>query len=136
MKTLYFGLAVLFTTCVKFSVSAQVNSARNPIIFADVPDMSMIRVGDIYYMSSTTMHMSPGVPIMKSKDLVNWQLVNYAYDILDDVDALNLNNGESSYGRGSWASSIRYHNGTLLAEVKIPEGTGWNTVNSMMLKFQ
>jgi len=112
MKTLYFGLAVLFTTCVKFSVSAQVNSARNPIIFADVPDMSMIRVGDIYYMSSTTMHMSPGVPIMKSKDLVNWQLVNYAYDILDDVDELNLNNGKSSYGRGSWASSIRYHNGT------------------------
>jgi len=112
MKTLYFSLVVLFTTCVKFSVSAQVNSARNPIIFADVPDMSMIRVGDIYYMSSTTMHMSPGVPIMKSKDLVNWQLVNYAYDILDDVDELNLNNGKSSYGRGSWASSIRYHNGT------------------------
>ena len=112
MKTLYFSLVVLFTTCVRFSVSAQVNSARNPIIFADVPDMSMIRVGDIYYMSSTTMHMSPGVPIMKSKDLVNWQLVNYAYDILDDVDELNLNNGKSSYGRGSWASSIRYHNGT------------------------
>ena len=51
---------------------------RNPVIFADVPDMSMVRVGDTYYMSSTTMHMSPGVPIMKSKDLVNWQLVSYA----------------------------------------------------------
>jgi beta-xylosidase len=86
-------------------------SARNPIIFADVPDMSMIRVGDVYYMSSTTMHMSPGVPIMKSEDLVNWQIVNYAYNILDDVDALNLENGKNAYGGGSWASCLRYHDG-------------------------
>ncbi len=85
--------------------------ARNPVIFADVPDMSMIRVGATYYMSSTTMHMSPGVPIMKSKDLVNWETVNYAYNILDDVDAMNLVNGKSTYGRGSWASCIRYQNG-------------------------
>ncbi|MBN1481223.1 glycosyl hydrolase 43 family protein [candidate division KSB1 bacterium] len=90
---------------------AQDNVAHNPIIYADVPDMSMIRVDDTYYMSSTTMHMAPGVPIMKSKDLVNWELVNYAYDILDDVDALNLENGESTYGRGSWASCLRYHSG-------------------------
>ncbi len=112
MKTLNFGLAVLFVTSVNFNVSAQVNSARNPIIFADVPDMSMIRVGDTYYMSSTTMHMSPGVPIMKSKDLINWRIVNYAYDILDNVDALALNNGNNAYGKGTWASSIRYHNST------------------------
>ncbi len=59
------------------------------------------------------MHMAPGVPIMKSKDLVNWQIVNYAYEILDNVDALNLNIGKNSYGRGSWASSIRFHNGTF-----------------------
>ncbi|MDT0687753.1 hypothetical protein [Autumnicola psychrophila] len=44
---------------------AQNNFAQNPIIHADVPDMSMIRVGDSYYMSSTTMHMSPGLPIIK-----------------------------------------------------------------------
>jgi len=86
--------------------------AHNPIIYADVPDMSMIRVGDSYYMSSTTMHMSPGVPIMKSNDLVNWRLVNYAYDTLANVDAMNLTNGKSTYGKGSWASSLRYHNGT------------------------
>lgn len=88
---------------------AQNNSAQNPIIYADVPDMSMIRVGDTYYMSSTTMHMSPGVPIMKSKDLVNWQLVNYACNSLGDVDEMNLVNGKSTYGKGSWASCIRYH---------------------------
>lgn len=85
--------------------------ARNPIIFADVPDMSMIRVGDTYYMSSTTMHMSPGVPIMKSKDLVNWTLVNYVYDRLGDQDELNLSNQKNAYGHGSWASSLRFHEG-------------------------
>lgn len=89
----------------------QSQSATNPIIFADVPDMSMIRVGDTYYMSSTTMHMSPGLPIMKSKDLVNWSIVSYAYDTLADQNDLNLINGKSTYGKGSWASSIRFHKG-------------------------
>lgn len=88
--------------------SAVSYQAQNPLIHADVPDMSMIRVGDTYYMSSTTMHMSPGVPVMKSKDLVNWQLVSYAYDTLANMDATNLTNGKSMYGKGSWASSIRY----------------------------
>jgi len=101
-------LIVTFARLVYTQVLAQ---AHNPVIFADVPDMSMIRVGDTYYMSSTTMHMSPGVPIMKSKDLVNWQLVNYAYDTLANMDELNLNNGKSTYGRGSWASCIRFHKG-------------------------
>ena len=93
-------------------VSSRAESARNPILFADVPDISVIRVGGNYYMSSTTMHMSPGVPIMKSTDLVNWRLVGYAYDVLDNVDDLNLANGRSSYGKGSWASSLRFHRGT------------------------
>lgn len=104
----------LFAAIVFFasqSLIAQVKQAQNPIIFADVPDMAMIRVGDTYYMSSTTMHMSPGVPIMKSKDLVNWEMLGYAYDTLASINELNLTNGKSSYGRGSWASSIRYHNG-------------------------
>ncbi|WP_245706059.1 glycoside hydrolase 43 family protein [Catalinimonas alkaloidigena] len=87
--------------------------AQNPILHADVPDLSMIRVGDTYYMSSTTMHMSPGVPIMKSTDLVNWELIGYAYDTLADQDDLNLMNGKSTYGRGSWASCLRHHNGTF-----------------------
>ena len=89
------------------------SGARNPLIFADVPDMSIVRVGNTFYMSSTTMHMSPGVPIMKSTDLVNWKLIGYAYDTLADVDALNLVNGQSTYGRGSWASCIRYHKGVF-----------------------
>src|SRR5688500_9951977 len=92
--------------------AAQAAPAHNPLIWADVPDISIIRVGKTYYMSSTTMHMSPGVPIMKSNDLVNWKLVSYAYDTLANIDELNLDNGKSTYGRGSWASSIRFHKGT------------------------
>jgi len=88
----------------------QAEQAGNPIIWADVPDPSVIRVGDTYYMSSTTMHMSPGLPIMKSKDLVRWELVGYAYDTLGDNNTLNLQNGQNAYGKGSWASCLRYHN--------------------------
>ena len=94
-----------------FTAIAQKNTAVNPIIHADVPDMSMMRVGDTYYMSSTTMHMNPGLPIMKSRDLVNWEMLNYGYQKLADIDELNLNNGKNTYGRGTWASSIRYHKG-------------------------
>lgn len=114
LKNIQKGLILLMTLFWLGTIVAQENfKAKNPIIYGDVPDMSMVRVGDTYYMSSTTMHMSPGVPIMKSKDLVNWQLINYAYDTLANMDAMNLINGKSTYGRGSWASCIRYHNGTF-----------------------
>ncbi len=86
--------------------------ATNPVIWADVPDPSVIRVGNTYYMSSTTMHMNPGVPIMKSTDLVNWKIVSYAHQALGSTDALNLVNGQEAYGDGSWASSICFVNGT------------------------
>ena len=80
----------------------------NPVIYADVPDLDVIRVGDAYYMVSTTMHLSPGCPVMKSTDMVNWEIVNYVYDTLGDEDKLALRNGESDYGNGSWAASLRY----------------------------
>lgn len=120
MKT-YFPAVVLFSCLlISFSASAQnsdkskiVAKAQNPVIWADVPDISIVRVGGTYYMSSTTMHMSPGVPVMKSGDLINWQIINYAYDTLADVDALNLKNMKNAYGKGSWASSIRYHDNTF-----------------------
>jgi len=95
------------------SVNSQAQQPQNPVIFADVPDISIVRVGDSYYMSSTTMHMAPGVPIMKSTDLINWKIVSYAYNVLDTVDALTLSNGKNAYGKGSWASCIRYHNETF-----------------------
>lgn len=112
MKKLAIVIALLFVSASFSNILAQAQKAQNPIIFADVPDLSMIRVGDTYYMSSTTMHMCPGVPIMKSKDLANWEMLNYAYDRLGEDDALSLVNGKSNYGKGTWASSLRYHNGT------------------------
>jgi len=96
---------------VSSSSAAGLIEASNPNMWADVPDPSVIRVGNTYYMSSTTMHMNPGVPIMKSTDLVNWSLVNYAYNTLDNTNALNLENGQHAYGKGSWASSIRHVDG-------------------------
>lgn len=115
MKLRNLSLIILIVNLlVNLNLSAQIKKAQNPVIFADVPDMSMIRVGDSYYMSSTTMHMAPGVPIMKSKDLVNWTIVSYAYDTLANVDAMNLVNDKSTYGRGTWASCIRYHKGMYI----------------------
>lgn len=88
-------------------VAAQ--AARNPLLWLDLPDLVVIRVNDTYYLSSTTMHLSPGLPILKSRDLVRWELVSYAYSTLADNDALNLQNGRQAYGAGSWASSLCHH---------------------------
>ena len=112
-KNLFIIMPILFG--LSTSACSQIKPAANPFIWADVPDVAVIRVDDTYYMSSTTMHMSPGLPIMKSTDLVNWQLIGYAYDRLVENDAMNLENGQNAYGRGSWASSLRYHNGTYYA---------------------
>lgn len=83
---------------------------RNPVIYADVPDMSITRAGDYYYMVSTTMHLMPGAPVMRSKDLVHWETISYVFDKLTDLPRYDLQEG-TVYGRGQWASSIRYHYG-------------------------
>ena len=85
---------------------------RNPILYADVPDMSLCTDGEYYYMISTTMHLMPGAPIMRSKDMQNWETISYVFPRIDDGDRYNLI-GETAYGKGQWASSIRYHNGTF-----------------------
>jgi len=104
--------AALFIISV-LAINIYAQKAHNPIIWADVPDMSMIRVGDTYYMSSTTMHMNPGTPIMKSKNLVDWEMASYTYETLGTLDAYELENGQDAYAGGTWASSMRYHNGTF-----------------------
>ena len=96
----------------KDSITARkvMETFRNPVINADVPDMSVTRAGNDYYMISTTMHLMPGAPIMRSKDLVHWETVNYVFDKLTDHSRYDLIDG-TVYGHGQWASSIRYHNG-------------------------
>ncbi|PWJ61492.1 MULTISPECIES: family 43 glycosylhydrolase [unclassified Fibrobacter] len=95
-----------------FVGSAVAASVSNPWIYSDVPDLCIAKgEGDNYYMVSTTMHYAPGVPIMKSTDLANWRTVNYAYQTLTNSDNMNLNGGKNAYGKGSWASAIRYFKG-------------------------
>lgn len=104
---------VLASVASKPLSAAPAEPAHNPIIWADVPDISVMRVGKTYYMSSTTMHMCPGIPIMESKDLVNWRMASYAYDTLADNEAFRLENGKDAYGKGSWASSLRFYKGVF-----------------------
>ena len=82
---------------------------NNPVIWSDVPDDDVIRVGDTYYMVSTTMYFSPGAPIMKSNDLVSWEICGYVYDRLAEGDVQNLTNGKHDYSHGQWAASLRYN---------------------------
>ena len=119
-KILKKGLALVFTLTMCATLAGGQETAQaftsdngdgtftNPVIFSDVPDEDIIRVDDAYYMISTTMHLSPGAPIMKSYDLVNWEIVNYVYDYLEEDDARSLKNGKSDYAYGSWAASLRY----------------------------
>ena len=104
-------MCIVHFACVSSPEKAE--RAMNPIAWTDVPDNAVIRVGDTYYMSSTTMHLSPGLPLMKSKNLVDWEIIGYAYDTLVDNDAMNMNNGRNCYGAGSWASSLRHHDGVF-----------------------
>ena len=62
--------------------SAQTIQVKNPFIWADAPDPDIIRVGEYYYLVTTTMHMFPGAPIMRSTDLVHWETVSYLFDDL------------------------------------------------------
>lgn len=82
----------------------------NPIMWADLPDLSVTRSGSNFYLISTTMHLMPGAPVMKSKDLVHWETLSYVFDSLKDTPKYDLLEG-TVYGRGQWASSIRYHKG-------------------------
>ena len=88
--------------------------AEYPGIPADVPDLDIIRVGGNYYMVSTTMNLVPGVPVMKSTDLVHWEIVNYACNRFPDKDLFNLENGKQTYKNGSWAASLKYNEETGL----------------------
>ena len=87
---------------------------QNPMLWADVPDPDIIRVGDTFYLVSTTMHLMPGAPIMKSKDLKNWETIGYIFDKLTDSPKYDMQEG-TAYGRGQWATSLKYHKGRFYA---------------------
>ncbi len=84
----------------------------NPLMYDEFSDPDILRVGDDYYLAGTTMHSVPGLVILHSKDLVNWENVSYCFDRFDfDDDAFSLKNGKEVYGQGIWAPCIRYNDG-------------------------
>ena len=84
----------------------------NPLFYDEFSDPDILRVGDDYYLAGTTMHAVPGLVILHSKDLVNWENISYCFDRFDfDDDAFSLKNHQEIYGQGVWAPAIRYANG-------------------------
>ena len=84
----------------------------NPLFYDEFSDPDILRVGDDYYLAGTTMHTVPGLVILHSKDLVNWENISYCFDRFDfDDDAFSLRNHQEIYGQGIWAPCIRYANG-------------------------
>ena len=94
---------------------------HNPMLWADTPDPDVIRVGDTFYLVTTTMHLMPGAPVMASKDLKNWETVGYIFDRLTDSPKYDLQEG-TVYGRGQWATSLKYHDGKFWALLAPNEG--------------
>ncbi|KAI0174525.1 glycosyl hydrolase family 43 protein [Pestalotiopsis sp. NC0098] len=85
----------------------------NPIVYEDLPDLDVFRVGDVFYYSSSTFAYSPGAPLYKSYDLVNWAPVTHSVPTLDFGDKYNLpNSSDRAYVKGIWASSVRYREST------------------------
>jgi xylan 1,4-beta-xylosidase len=85
----------------------------NPLFYDEFSDPDIIRVGEDFYMTGTTMHSMPGLPLLTSRDLVNWKPVSYALQRLDLGPEYRLEDGKDIYGKGIWAPSLRYHNGTF-----------------------
>ncbi len=118
MKNLLFLTAFLFAS---LGASAQTKSwtadngngtYTNPLFYDEFSDPDILRVGDDYYLVGTTMHSVPGLVILHSRDLVNWENIAYCFDRFDfKDDAFSLKNKKEVYGQGIWAPCIRYANG-------------------------
>ena len=89
---------------------------RNPILYTDYSDPDVIRVGEDYFMIASSFCNTPAVPLLHSKDLVNWKVINYI------IDKLPFERYEKPvHGCGTWAPAIRYHEGTYYVFVPFPD---------------
>ncbi|MBJ7417898.1 MAG: family 43 glycosylhydrolase, partial [Niveispirillum sp.] len=137
--------------------AAEPATYTNPILYADYSDPDLIRVGDEYVMVASSFHFSPGIPVLKSRDLVHWTIVGHVlpklpfapdYDMpgpfqLDDTKSKPV--GGTRYASGVWAPSIRHHNGlfhvywatpdegVFMATAEKPEGP-WTTPVQVIAK--
>jgi beta-xylosidase len=129
MKHILIAISLICSVLWSVHASAQLGKSdngdgtyTNPVIPADYPDPDVIRVGDTYYMVSTTMFIFPGVTLLRSQDLVNWEYCSNAVQRFDvskcyDLDSCNR------YGHGQWATSLKYNNGKFyLLFITLNEG--------------
>ncbi len=122
-------LSILATLLLATGVQAQTASwtadngngtFTNPLFYDEFSDPDILRVGDDYYLAGTTMHSVPGLVILHSKDLVNWENISYCFDRFDfPEDRFSLKNHEEIYGQGVWAPCIRHANGQFYVYTNI-----------------
>ncbi len=117
MRRLLIGLFMLHLSLLTSSAQSWTadngnGTYTNPLFYDEFSDPDILRVDDDYYLAGTTMHAVPGLVILHSKDLVNWENISYCFDRFDfDDDAFSLKNHQEIYGQGVWAPAIRYANG-------------------------
>lgn len=114
--------ALAFTTALAQSWTADNGNGTftNPLFYDEFSDPDILRVGDDYYLAGTTMHAVPGLVILHSKDLVNWENVSYCFPRFDFTeDRFALRNHQEIYGQGVWAPCIRYANGQFYVYTNI-----------------
>ena len=104
---------------------------RNPILYADYSDPDVIRVGADYFMIASSFCNVPAIPLLHSRDLVNWKVVNYVLDRLPFSDY-----EVPAHGRGVWAPAIRYHEGKFWVCFPMPdEGIFFSTAKDPFGKW-
>lgn len=92
------------------------NKYSNPILDMDYPDPDVIRQGNNFYMVSSSFHYVPGVPVLQSRDMIHWELINY---VIREIPLPGYD--VPRHGSGAWAPSIRFHNGLFWAFVPFPD---------------
>ena len=136
--SLLFSLLLAFFPAHAWQADLGNGTYKNPVLFADYSDPDVIRVGNDFYLVSSSFHYLPGIPILKSPDLVNWTIVGHAFPRLDLAPQYNLQDGDR-YGKGCWAPAIRYHDhrfyiyfptpqeGIFMTSAPAPEGP-WDPI--------
>ncbi|REE82116.1 beta-xylosidase [Lutibacter oceani] len=120
MKFHSFLITILFSTSLMFAQNKPYFSKvwvadngdgtyKNPILYADYSDPDVVRIEDDYYMTASSFNATPGLPILHSKDMVNWKLINHALKQQVPIETFKT----PQHGNGVWAPSIRYHNNEI-----------------------
>ena len=103
------GFAASLTAASPAAVQERATTFTNPVLWEDLPDVDVFRVGNVFYYSSSTFAYSPGAPVLKSYDLVNWEFVSHSVPTLAFGSKYNLNSAtDRAYVKGIWASTLRY----------------------------